>query len=152
MSDLHLWHRAELGKLKEDMEELFDTFVRDFCSPMDLRLLRCEPDVRVVSEEDAIVVTAHIPNLDPHTIKISVSGNRLFMAGEKVEEHRDEQLQSISRHGFSSTVRLSSPVLTEQVSASYASGVLRIVLPKCKDCTQVRVSVDEHNHERGSNE
>ena len=51
MSNLHLWHRAELGKLKQDMEELFDSFVRDFCSPLDLRLLRCEPDVRVRSEE-----------------------------------------------------------------------------------------------------
>ena len=152
MSDLHLWHRAELGKLKEDMEELFDSFVRDFCSPLDLRLLSCEPDVRVVSEEDAILVTVHIPNLDPRSIKVSVSGNRLSIAGEKVEKRKDEQSQTISRHGFSSTIRLTSPVHAERVSASYAEGVLRIVLPKCADCTLVPVRMGEHNHERGSNE
>ena len=152
MSDLHMWHRAELGKLKQDMEELFDSFVRDFCSPLDLRLLRCEPDVRVVSEEEALVVTAYVPSLDPRSIKVSVSGNRLSISGEKVEEHRDEQVRSISRHGFSSSIRLPVPVQTERVSASYAGGRLRIVLPKCQDCTLVQVHVDEHEHERGRNE
>ena len=152
MSDLHMWHRAELGKLKQDMEELFDSFVRDFCSPLDLRLLRCEPDVRVVSEKDAFVVTALVPNLDPRSIRVSIVGNRLTIAGEKVEEHGGEQIRSISRQGFSSAIRLSSPVLTERVSASYSGGLLRIVLPKCTDCAPVRVIVDEHEHERGSNE
>jgi HSP20 family protein len=150
MSDLHLWHRAELGKLRQDMEELFDSFVRDFCSPMDLRLLRCDPDVRVVNEKDAILVSAHVPGLDPRSIKVSVTGNRLTIAAEKVEQVRDGQAFSISRHGFSSTVRLSGPVQTDQVRATYSGGVLRIVLPRCKDCTSVQVSTEEH--ERGSNE
>lgn len=143
MSDLHLWHRTELGKLKQDMEELFDSFVRDFCSPMDLRLLRCEPNVHVVNEKDAIVVSAHAPGLDPRSIKVSVTGDRLSIAGEKVEEVRDGQGLSISRHGFSSTVRLSAPVQTDQVRATYAGGVLRIVLPRCKGCTSVQVSTEE---------
>lgn len=150
MSDLHLWHRTELGKLKQDMEELLDSFVRDFCSPMDLRLLRCEPDVRVVNEKDAILVSAHVPGLDPRSIKVSVTGRRLTIAAEKVEEIRGGQGLSISRQGFSSTVRLASPVWSDQVRASYSGGVLRIVLPKCKGCTSVRVSTEER--EEGSNE
>ena len=152
MSDLHVWHRAELGKLKQDMEELFDSFVRDFCSPLDMRLLRCEPDVRVMSEGDVIVVTTHVPNLDPRSIKVSVSGNRLSISGEKVEESRSEQSLSISRQGFASTVRLSSPVDAEKVTASYAGGMLRIVLPKCASCTPVQVRAEDHNNERGRNE
>ncbi|UTF50216.1 Hsp20/alpha crystallin family protein [Desulfomicrobium sp. ZS1] len=150
MSDLHLWHRAELGKLKQDMEELFDSFVRDFCSPLDLRLLSSEPDVRVVNEKDAIIVSAHVPGLDPRSIKISVTGDRLAIAGEKVEEIRDGQALSISRHGFSSSVRLNAPVQANQVRATYSGGVLRIVLPRCTGCTSVQVSTEEH--ERGSNE
>ncbi|MGE4441106.1 MAG: Hsp20/alpha crystallin family protein [Desulfomicrobium sp.] len=150
MSDLHLWHRTELGKLKQDMEELLDSFVRDFCSPMDLRLLRCEPDIRVVNEKDAILVSAHVPGLDPRSIKVSVTGRRLTIAAEKVEEIRGGQGLSISRQGFSSTVRLTSPVWSDQVRASYSGGVLRIVLPKCKGCTSVRVSTEER--EEGSNE
>lgn len=152
MSDLHLWHSTELGKLKQDMEELFDSFVQDFCSPMDLRLLRCEPDVRVVNENDAIIVTACIPNLDAGSLKVSVSGNRLLISGEKVEGSRDERSLSISRLGFSSTIRLASPVDAEKVTASYSDGVLRIVLPKCPDCRPVAVRMVESNHERGGNE
>jgi HSP20 family protein len=150
MSDLHLWHRTELGKLRQDMEELFDSFVRDFCSPMDLRLLRCEPDVRVVNEKDAILVSAHVPGLDPRSIRVSVTGRRLSISAEKLEEVRGVQALSISRQGFSSTVRLSSAVHADQVRASYAGGVLRIVLPKCKGCTSVLVSTEETR--RGSNE
>lgn len=150
MSDLHLWHRTELGKLKQDMEELFDSFVRDFCSPLDLRLLRCEPDVRVVNGKDAIIVSAHVPGLDPRSITVSITGNRLLLAGEEEAEVRGVRGLSISRHGFSSTVRLPSSVQTEQVRAEYSGGMLRVVLPKCKDCTPVRVSTEEH--ERGRNE
>lgn len=150
MSDLHLWHRAELGKLRQDMEELLDSFVRDFCSPIDLRLLRREPDVRVVNEKDAVIVSAHVPGLDPRSIKVSITGQRLSLSGEKVEELRDGRELSISRHGFSSTVRLPSAVLTDQVRASYSNDVLRVVLPKCRNCTPVQVSTEEH--ERGRNE
>ena len=83
MSDLHLWHRTELGKLKQDMEELFDSFVRDFCSPMDLRLLRHEPDVRVLNEKDAVIVSAHVPGLDPQSIKVSITGHQLSRSEER---------------------------------------------------------------------
>jgi len=47
---------------------------------LDLRLLRCEPDVRVVNERDAIIVSAHVPGLDPRSIKVSVTGDRLAIA------------------------------------------------------------------------
>jgi HSP20 family protein len=117
---------------------------------MDLRLLRCEPDVRVVSQKDAILVSAHVPGLDPRSIRVSVTGRRLSIAAEKVEEVREGQAFSISRQGFSSTVRLPSVVHADQVRASYAGGVLRIVLPKCKGCTSVQVSTEET--QRGSNE
>ena len=152
MSDLHLWHRAELGKLRQDMEELFDSFVRDFCSPLDLRLLRCEPDVRVVSEGDSIVVTALVPNLDPRSIKVSVSGNRLSISGERVEEDRDERSLYISRQGFASSVRLSSPVDADHVTASYTGGMLRIVLPRLAGRASARTRANEHNNERGRHE
>jgi HSP20 family protein len=152
MSDLHLWHRAELGKLRQDMEELFDSFVRDFCSPVDLRLLRCEPEVRVTIEGDSVIVTAQVPNLDPGSIKVTVSGSRLSISGEKVEENRGAQSLIISRQGFASTVRLPAPVDPGKVSASYAGGMLKIVLPKCPTCTPVQVSAEEHNNERGGNE
>jgi HSP20 family protein len=152
MSDLHVWHRAELGKLRQDMEELFDSLVRDFCSPLDLRLLRCEPDVRVVNEDDAIVVTAHVPHLDPGSIKVAVAGNRLSISGERVEENRGGQCLSISRQGFASSVRLSSPVDEDRVTARYADGMLRIVLPRLAGRRPVRVRANGHNNERGRNE
>ncbi len=152
MSSLGLWHRAELGKLKKDMDELFDTLVRDFCSPVDLRLLRCEPDVRVVSEADAVVVTAHVPCLDPTTLKVTVSDRRMTVTGEKVETFEGQGSLGVSRQSFASTVRLSCPVQADQVSVRYVDGRLRIVLPRVRPGGSVRVNVDKSKHEEGTHE
>ncbi len=152
MSDLHLWHSTELGKLRRDMEELFESFVRDFCSPVDLRLLRCDPAVRIVSEGDTIIVTAQIPNLDPKSLKVTVSGNVLSITGEKVEEEKAEQHFSISRQGFSSAVRLPCQVDEQQVRAHYAKGELRVFLPKKTARSAVRLNMDRFKHERGEDE
>lgn len=152
MSNLGLWHRTELGKLKKDMDELFDSLVRDFCSPVDLRLLRCEPDVHVVSEPDAVVVTANVPGLDPATLKVVVSDRVLTVSGEKTEEFEEQGSLGVSRQRFASTVHLSCPVRSEQVSARYADGRLRIVLPRVRPEGPVRVNVDETKHEEGTHE
>jgi HSP20 family protein len=152
MSNLSHWHRAELGKLKQDMDELFDCLVRDFCSPVDLRLLYCEPEVRVVNEEDAVVVTARAPGLDPSTLKVSMVGRLLSISGERIEEYRVGAGMGIARQGFSSSVRLSCPVRADRVTARYADGVLRIVLPRARRDDLVEVRVDEHQHEGGSHE
>lgn len=152
MSDLSHWRRTELDKLKQDMDELFDTMVRDFCSPVDLRLLRCEPDVRVVIEQDAVIVTAHAPGLDPSSLKVTVSGRRLSIAGERVEKHQGEGGTAFSRQAFSSVVHLSRPVRTDGVTARYSGGALRIVLPRARRNGLIEVRVDENQHERGSHE
>jgi HSP20 family protein len=152
MSNLSHWHRAELGKLKNDMDELFDCLVRDFCSPVDLRLLRCEPDLRVVSEKDVVVVTARAPGLDPATIRVTMAGRRLSISGDKVEEFRNGAGMGIARQGFFSSVLLSCPVRADQITARYVGGVLRIVLPKSRRTDAIEVHVDENHHERGSHE
>ncbi len=137
MSDLRLWHRDELNKLRQDMQDLFDCLVRDFCNSFDVRMLPEDPVLRVEAEGDKIVITASVPNLDPATLKLSVQGNRLFLFGEKVDA--DEQGNSITRHSFSSTVHLPCPVDMEQVEAHFDDGMLRIYLPRCTTSVHVKM-------------
>ena len=138
MSDLRLWHRHELNKLRQDMQDLFDCLVRDFCNSFDVRMLPEDPVLRVEAEGDKIVITASIPKLDPATLKLSAQGNRLFLFGEKV--NADEQGNSTARHSFSSTVHLPCPVDMKQVEAHFDGGMLRIYLPRCTISVRVKVS------------
>ena len=138
MSDLRLWHRHELNKLRQDMQDLFDCLVRDFCNSFDVRMLPEDPVLRVEAEGDKIVITASIPKLDPATLKLSAQGNRLFLFGEKVDA--DEQGNSTARHSFSSTVHLPCPVDMKQVEAHFDGGMLRIYLPRCTISVRVKVS------------
>ncbi len=136
MSDLRLWHRDELNKLRQDMQDLFDCLVRDFCNSFDMRMLREDPVLRVEAEGDKIVITASVPNLDPATLKLSAQGNRLFLFGEKVDA--DERGGRVTQHSFSSTVHLPCPVDMEQVEARFDDGMLRIYLPRCTASVRVK--------------
>lgn len=141
MSDLRLWHRGELNKLRRDMQDLFDCLVRDFCGPFDLWMLRQEPVLGMETEGDTIVITAHIPQLDPATLKLSVQDDRLYIFGENVVV--DELEARITRHSFSSMVLLPCSVNMEQAEARFDDGMLRISLPLCT--TTVRVKVNGAN-------
>lgn len=152
MSNLNLWHRMELKRLKQDMDALFDSLISDFCSPIDLRLLHRAPQLQVTNEPEAVVIAANMPGLDPDSLKIILSGRRLVVSGERVEEIEDVNGLSIHRQNFSSSVYLSCPVHVDRVKARYVGGILRIVLPKIKAVSAVRVVVDKTNHEEGNHE
>lgn len=150
MSDLHLWHRNELNKLRRDMAELFDCLVRDFCNPFDMRMLRETPELRVEAGTDVIVVTARVPRLDPSSLRLSVQGRRLFISGEKIDA--DEGLRVVSRHSFSSTVILPCPVDMDRAEAGFDNGLLRIRLPKYPAADRLGTSGARTHTTRGRNE
>ena len=150
MSDLHLWHRDELNKLRQDMQELFDCLVHDFCGPFDMRMLREEPELRVEVEGDSVVITVRAPDLDPDSLKLSALGPRLFISGEKI--HADEECRIITRRSFASTVHLTCLVRLNQVEVRFDGGVLRIQLPKCPTAARPRVNGSHMHNERGRND
>ena len=152
MSNLNLWQRTELKRLKQDMDALFDSLVSDFCSPIDLRLLQRAPQLQARQDSEAVLVTANLPDLDPNSLTISLTGRALTVSGEKVEEIEGAGDLSLRRQSFSSTVYLSCPVHVDRVKARYVSGILRIVLPRIKAVSAVRVVVDKANHEEGTHE
>lgn len=152
MSSLRLWHRQELDKLKHDMDELYDSLIQDFCSPVDLRLLQASPKIQLQHQPEAIVVTAPMPSLNPDTINITIRGQYLTIAGEKTNQVNRQGGQVISQQKFSTMVRLPALVNPEGITAQYLKGHLQIFLPKIKTITAVHIVVDQLNHEEGNHE
>jgi HSP20 family protein len=103
------------------------------------------PAVDVAETEEAVLVTAEIPGVDPAEVEITVSGDELTLRGEKKEEieesgrawHRVER-----RHGrFVRSIGLPAPVDADRVEAAARDGVLTVTLPKRADARPRRIEV-----------
>ena len=95
------------------------------------------PSVRLHEVSDALYVEAMIPDVDPGTLKLPLTPGTLTLAGEKKSPyadtdaapkvfHRRERLEG----RFERQLGLPMEVDTDQVSAGYADGMLRVTLPK----------------------
>lgn len=90
------------------------------------------PPTDVYETEDTIVVRVEIAGMREDDFSISLSGNQLTIRGNRPEvfERRAYHQMEIFFGEFSSEVDLPGPVLSDQVTAEYVAGFLRLVFPK----------------------
>jgi HSP20 family protein len=148
MSELTLWKKQELDRLRKDLDSLFIRFRRGFGVPRTfvkgVDMLATE-----LSETgDFLVLTARIPGVRPENIKISVTDDTLRLTAESSEDVVEEgaNFHKIikSDRSFSRTISLPCRIVTEDVKATYKDNVLKIELPKCrpKQARGVNVEVE----------
>lgn len=92
------------------------------------------PAVDVFETDDALVVKAELPGVDPKDVEVSVDEGRLAIRGErrseeKVEEDRYYRMEQCYGR-FERTITLPRDVKTEEIDASYDDGILRVTVPK----------------------
>ena len=97
---------------------------------------RAGPRIEVSEDDDAYRVAAELPGLETEDIDLSVVDNALTLRGEKRLDRelpdRRPHLQERAYGAFRRSIPLSRPVDETRVQASYANGVLTVVLPKAK--------------------
>lgn len=149
MLDLIPWRRKqEVPRLKDDIDELFDRFMRSFSSSLP-ELFGAEgeiwPSVDVLEDKKNIIVKAEIPGMDPSDFDISISDNILTIKGEKKQEkeEKDKNFYMMERQygTFTRSITLPVEVNEEKVDASYKDGVLKIVIPKKKEGKESKIKV-----------
>src|SRR5271154_1605634 len=77
---------SPLVELRGEMDRLFDSFIRDPWGSLSEGLggqRAWLPAVDVAETDQEVTVRAEIPGIGPKDLEISVSGNRLTLAGEK---------------------------------------------------------------------
>jgi HSP20 family protein len=99
-----------------------------------------------VSENDnEFIIKASLPGVRPEDVQITVHGDTVTIRGEmKAEQERkDEQLHLRERrYGvFQRTVRLSSPVRSDQARADFENGVLTLTLPKSEEAKPKQIKI-----------
>lgn len=105
------------------------------------------PVVDIIENDDAILLKADLPGIDPKDVDIQVESDTLTLRGERQQEKdvKEEDYRRIER-SYGSFVRsftLPNTVDTEKIQAEYRNGVLELTLPKRAEAKpkQIKVAV-----------
>ena len=103
------------------------------------------PAVDVYEDEHKVALKIEVPGIDEKDIDVRVENNTLTVHGErKIEkEEKEENYRRVERQygSFTRTFTLPTTVDTENVSATYDKGVLKIALPKKAEAKPKQIKV-----------
>jgi len=134
---------ATLMSLREEMNDLLSRFWSHTSEPFGLA--EWSPALDVSETDDAVLVHAEIPGIDPKELDIAVVGDTLTLRGEKKSETEQEgtNYHRVERRygAFTRSLRLPAAVDAEHVTAKAAAGVLEIRLPKREEAKAKRIEI-----------
>jgi len=151
MTTLVRWNpMREMMSLRNEMNRLFDRAFED--GP----LTQWQPStswglaVDVVENDDAFIVTASVPGMNPDDLDITISDNVLTIKGEStVDETVEEEKYHIRerRYGsFGRSISLPVTVNADGVDADYENGVLTLTIPKAEEVKPRRIAIKAHSN------
>jgi len=122
-----------LEGLHRDIDQLFDGVFgsRDVAPVADWA-----PRVDTVIKDDALVVRADLPGVDPKAVDIALEGTILTIRGERKAEEESADHREVYYGRFERRVRVPNGTDPEKISAKYTNGVLEISVPLPKPVTR----------------
>jgi len=137
-----------ISRLREEMDNLFDTFLGQEWNPLGWAPLagfaRGYPGFNIWEDEQNLYAETEVPGLKMQDLEIYVVGNELTVKGErKVEEREGETYHRRERPlgSFQRTIPLPMPIDADKVEASLRDGVLTITMPKAEAAKPRRIEV-----------
>ncbi|MEV4946756.1 Hsp20/alpha crystallin family protein [Streptomyces sp. NPDC053755] len=92
--------------------------------------------VEVTSGDDAYVLRAELPGMDPdNDIGITVDDDLITVSAEHSESREDKDHSEFRYGSFRRTVRLPDTIPADDVEASYTDGILTIRVPMPREKT-----------------
>lgn len=132
----------EMMTLRNAVDRLFDASM----TPLDsTRPLAWGLPLDVIENEDAYLVKANLPGIQPDDIEITFTDNVLTIKGEMKSEDEVKEARYHMRErrygAFSRSITLGDRVNGEKIQASYDSGVLTLSLPKAEEARPKRIEI-----------
>jgi HSP20 family protein len=131
---------GEMERMREEMDQMFQDSMDRFWSapawgPRTDESLAFAPRMDLRDEAKDYVVTFDLPGADKSKIDVRVDGRQLTVPGsihETVEEKGAGKALSSERltGGFERSITLPGPVQSENLTAKYDNGVLKVTIPK----------------------
>ena len=105
------------------------------------------PALNVYEEGDQLTVEAQLPGVKPDDLDINLEQGVLTISGQTAtEEERKDRNYFVREHRtgrFSRSLRLPATYNTENCSASFEHGVLRLVFPKSEAAKPRRIQIGQ---------
>ena len=107
------------------------------------------PPVDVYEDEHNITLKIEVPGIDEKDIDVSIENNTLTVRGQRKfeKDEKEENFQRVERMygSFTRSFTLPNTVDTEQISAHYDKGVLKVRLGKRAEAKpkQIKVNVEK---------
>lgn len=106
---------------------------------------RFAPPVNMTETEGEVEITVELPGLKPEEVKVEMHEGRLFISGEKKEEHEEKgkMFHRVERRygEFRRSVPLPTRVKEENVEARFENGLLRVTLAKVEEAKPRHIEV-----------
>jgi HSP20 family protein len=139
---------SALDDLRHEVDRLFDSFMSLRRDPFDFfGGAQWQPSLDVSETGDEITVHAEVPGVDPKDLEVTVTGNRLTIAGEKRGERQQTSHAvhtSERRYGsFRRSIELASAVDPDAIHADCVQGVLTLKLKKVQAAKGQRIAVKQ---------
>lgn len=143
----------EIDVLRREVDRIFEsqgldrwTFPFSRFSFLPGRSARTYPLINISDDPENYYLEALAPGLNTEGLKVTVVDNQLTIQGEKLSPGKDVKAEAWHRNErgagrFQRTLKLPGEVEQDKVQASYASGLLRITLPKAEATRPRQVAV-----------
>ncbi|MGB7590952.1 MAG: Hsp20/alpha crystallin family protein [Terriglobia bacterium] len=104
------------------------------------------PPVDIYETEDAIVLKAELPGIDPKDVEVRVEDNTLYLKGERNYEKdvNEQNYHRIERSygSFARSFSLPNSISAEKVKAEYKDGLLTLTMPKREEAKPKTIKID----------
>ena len=147
-SNLRVWRPFEdFMTLREAMDRLFEeSFVRR--RPRAVEDSEATLPVNMYETEDAVVITARVPGVDPDDLEITATEEAVTIKGRLTSEAESEDaskwhwLHNELWYGtFSRVLPLPTRVQIDKVDADFENGLLTLTLPKAEEVKPKSIKV-----------
>ncbi|WP_027179076.1 Hsp20/alpha crystallin family protein [Maridesulfovibrio bastinii] len=127
MPNLTSWGTHELQKLKQDMDNLFESLCSDYGIPSVCKVIDCTPNMEMVEDGENLVVKTTMPGFESEDLEVKVSETSMAISGTKKIQYRN----GCQSKFFRKEIPLPCRVDPDKVEAVFKDGKLEITLYKC---------------------
>ncbi len=146
MATLMRWEPfRELTTMRNMMDRLVDDSYRDSPEVWSHGDVTFPLALDVSEDEDAYLVEASVPGLDPDDLDITLTDNTLTVSG-KIEQEEEKEgkryhLRERRVGSFSRSLTMPTSVDPEKIEATHENGVLTLRLPKVEAVKPKKIAV-----------
>jgi HSP20 family protein len=135
----------ELRSLQDEMNRLFMTNLPRGFGQEDFAGGAWNPSVDIFENKDHLVLEAELPGMKPEDVNISIENNVLTISGDRRFEKKDESdnFHRVERSygSFTRSFTLPPTVNSEDATAEFENGVLRLTLAKREEAKPRRIEI-----------